>query len=84
MASEREPDLVTVAALEAGRPRVCFKVVPVKIRCPEGTREIISDAFLDSSSDASLCLDSLARERDVTDMKPISYTMTTATVRMGS
>ena len=77
MASAREQDLVTVTALEAGRPRVCFKVVPVKIRCPGGAREIITHAFLDSGSDASLCLDSLAREIGVTDMKPISYTMTT-------
>ena len=77
-ASAREPDPVTVAALEAGRPRVCFKVVPVKIRCPGGTREIITHAFLDSGSDASLCLDSLARDIGVMDMKPISYTMTTA------
>ena len=83
MASARELDLVTVAALEAGRPRVCFKVVSVKIRCPGGTREIITHAFLDSGSDASLCLDSLAREIGVTDMKPISYTMTTANCTEG-
>ena len=83
MASAREQDLVTVAALEAGRPRVCFKVVPVKIRYPGGAREIITHAFLDSSSDASLCLDSLAREIGVTDMKPISYTMTTTSCADG-
>ena len=52
MASAREPDPVTVAVLKAGRPRVCFKVVPVKIRCPGGTRKIITHAFLDSGSDA--------------------------------
>ena len=73
----KEQDLVTVAALEAGRPRVCFKVVPVKIRCPGGIREIITHAFLDSGSDATLCLDSLAHEIGVTDMKPTSHTMTT-------
>ena len=47
---------VTVGAVRADRPRVCFKVVPVKITGSCGTREIITHAFLDSGSDAIFCL----------------------------
>ena len=70
-------DPVTVGAVRASRPRVCFKVVPVKITGNCGTKEIITHAFLDSGSDATFCLESLVQELELKDMKPTSFMMTT-------
>ncbi|XP_015754718.1 PREDICTED: uncharacterized protein LOC107334301 [Acropora digitifera] len=70
-------DPVTVGAFRASRPRVCFKVVPVKITGNRGTKEIITHAFLDSGSDATFCLESLVQDLELKDMKPTSYMMTT-------
>ena len=66
---------VTVGVVRAGRPRVCFKVVPVKISGHSGTK--VTYAFLDSGSDASFCLESLVRELGLKEMKPPSFTMAT-------
>ena len=68
---------VTVSTARAGRPRVCFKVVPVKISGSGGTKEILTYAFLDSGSDATFCLESLVQELDLKDTKPTTFTMTT-------
>ncbi|XP_068697634.1 uncharacterized protein [Montipora foliosa] len=70
-------DPVTVGAVRASRPRVCFKVVPVKITGNCGTKEIITHAFLDSGSGATFCLESLVQELELEDMKPTSFMMTT-------
>ena len=71
-------DPVAVGAVKASRPRVCFKVLSVKIGCKGGTGQIITYAFLDSGSDATFCLGSLVQELGLTDMKPTSFPMTTA------
>ena len=68
---------VTVGAVSSNRPRVCFKVVSVKITGNCGTKEIITHAFLDSGSDATFCLESLVQELELKDMKPTSFMMTT-------
>ena len=71
-------DTVAVTAVGSSRPRVCFKVVPVKISYPGSTERITTHAFLDSGSDATFCLESLARKLGVEEMKPTNYTMITA------
>ena len=70
-------DPVTVGVFRASRPRVCFKVVPVKISSNCETREIITHAFLDSGSDATFCLESLVQGLELKDMKPASFMMKT-------
>ena len=70
-----------VCLVRASRPRVYFKVVPVKISCQGSTREITTYAFLDRSSDATFCLQSLAQELGMKGMKPTSFTMTTANLK---
>ena len=70
-------DTVAVTAVGSSRPRVCFKVVPVKISYPGSTERITTHAFLDSGSDATFCLESLARKLGVEEMKPTNYTMIT-------
>ena len=67
---------VTVSTVRAGRPRVCFKVVPVKISGCGSTKEILTYPFLDSGSDATFCLESLVQELDLKDIKPTTFTMT--------
>ena len=74
----RSSDSVAVCSVRASRPRVCFKVVLVKISCRGNTKEITTYAFLDGGSDATLCLESLVQELGSKDMKPTSFTMTTA------
>ena len=68
---------VTVGVVRTSRPRVCFKVVPVKISSRNGRKEIVTYAFLDGGSDAGFCLESLVRALDLKDMKPTSFTMAT-------
>ena len=70
-------DPVTVGAVRASRPRVCFKVFPVKITGNCRTKEMITHAFLDSGSDATFCLESLVQELELKDVKPTSFMMTT-------
>ena len=75
---ERPPhELINVNAVRASRPRVCFKVVPVRVSVPTSQKEFITNAFLDSGSDATLCLESLVQEFSIDDAKPVKYTMTT-------
>lgn len=44
------------------RPRVCFKVVPVRVSGPGSDKQLTTYAFLDSGSDTTLCLRSLVEE----------------------
>ena len=74
----RSSDSVAVCSVRASRPRVCFKVVPVKISCQGSTKEISTYAFLDGGSDATLCLESHVQELGSKDVKPTSFTMMTA------
>ena len=67
----------TVGVVRTSRPRVCLKVVPVKISSRNGGKEIVTYAFLDGGSDASFCLESLVRALDSKDKKPTSFTMAT-------
>ena len=69
---------VAVCSVRASRPRLCFKVVPVKISCQGSTKEITTYAFLDGYCNETLCLQSLVAELGLKDMKPTSFTMTTA------
>ena len=50
---------VTMGVVRTHRPRVRFKVVPVKISSRNGGKEIATYAFLDSGSDASFRIVSL-------------------------
>ena len=59
------------------RPRVCFKVVPVKVSSATSHKELDTYAFLDGGSGTTLCLESLVQELGVTDAEPAEYTMTT-------
>ena len=68
---------VTVGVVRARRPRVCFKVVPVKISGHSGSKEKVTYAFFDSGSDASFCLENLVRELGLKEMKPATFTMAT-------
>ena len=61
-------ELINVKAVRASRPRVCFKVVPVRVSVPTSQKEFITYAFLDSGSETTLSAD---------DAKPVKYTMTT-------
>ena len=75
-ASSNKP--VAVCSLRASRPRVCFKVVPVKITCEGGNKQIATCAFLDGGSDATFCLESLVQWLGLKDIRSTSFTMTTA------
>lgn len=68
---------VTAGVVATSRPRVCFKVVPVKINSRNGAKEIVTYALLDSGSNASFYLESLVRGLDRKDMRPTSFTMAT-------
>ena len=68
--------VVNVCAVKASRPRVCFKVVPVRVSVPD-RQEVVTYAFLDCGSDATLCLESLVQELSIEDVNPVNYTMTT-------
>lgn len=70
-------DKISVGTVETSRPRVCFKVVPVKVSSKSGDKVVYTNAFFDSGSDATLCLDSLVNELEINDPRPTSYVMTT-------
>ena len=53
---------INVNAVRASRPHVCFKVVPVRVSVPTNQKEFVTHAFLDSGSDATLCLESFVQE----------------------
>ena len=66
----------TIAAIGVNQPRICFKVVPVKIRSPNGEKEVTTYAFLDGGSDTTLCLSTLADELGL-ESTAVDYTMVT-------
>ena len=59
-----------------GRPRVCFKVVPVKVSGPGSNKHLMTYAFLDSGSDTTLCLRSLIEELSL-ESEPTNFTLST-------
>ena len=75
--TEDQNQTVNVGAVEASRPRVCFKVVPVKVSSSSSGKEVVTHAFLDGGSDTTLCLQSLIQDLAVEDAKPVQYMMTT-------
>lgn len=68
---------VTVGVVGIRHPRVCFKVIPVKVSSGRSAKEIVTYAFLDCGSDTSLCLKSLMEELEAQG-RPVEFTMTTA------
>ena len=70
-------DTVTISSVKASRPRVCFKVVPVKVSSRNSDKAVYTNAFFDSGSDATLCLNSLVNDLGIKDAKPTSYVMST-------
>ena len=62
------------AALKSGRYRVSFQIVPVRVRGGQGGPEIETYAFLDNSSDTTLCLNSLAESLGVS-VKPVHFSL---------
>ena len=56
--------------------RVALQVVPVKVSAPYGDRVIETYAFLDSGSNTTMCLSSLAEEVGA-DCTPIEFTLST-------
>lgn len=70
-------DPVTVSALDVSRPKVCFKVVPVKVSTPQSDKQIITYAFFDSGSDATLCTESLMDELQIKTKRQARFTMST-------
>ena len=73
--THKEP--VNTGVVKASRPRVCFKVVPVKVSSATSRKELHTYAFLDGGSDTTLCLESLVQELGVTDAEPAEFIMTT-------
>ena len=66
-----------IEGAEVNRPRVSFKVVPVKVSCQSSDKAITTYAFFDSGSDTSLCLQSLIEELEIKDPKPTKFMMST-------
>ena len=64
----------TVATIGVNQPRICFKVVPVKIRSSSGEKEGTTYAFLDRQSDTTLCLSTLVDEPGL-ESTAVDYTM---------
>ena len=56
--------------------RVALQVIPVKVSTPYGDRVIETYAFLDSGSNTTMCLSSLAEEVGA-DCTPIEFTLST-------
>ena len=69
-------DSAPVEASTSGRPRVCFKVVPVRVSGPGGNKQLTTYAFLDSGSDTTLCLESLVEELSL-ECEPTDFTLST-------
>ncbi|KAL9978539.1 hypothetical protein ACROYT_G016066 [Oculina patagonica] len=65
-----------VEASTSSRPRVCFKVVPVRVSGPGGHKQLTTYAFLDSGSDTTLCLESLVEELSL-ECEPTDFTLLT-------
>ena len=69
-------DSAPVEASTSGRPRVCLKVVPVKVSGPGSNKQLMTYAFLDSGSDTTLCLESLVEELSL-ECEPTDFTLST-------
>ncbi|KAL9956038.1 hypothetical protein ACROYT_G037457 [Oculina patagonica] len=69
-------DFAPVEASTSSRPRVCFKVVPVRVSGPGGHKQLTTYAFLDSGSDTTLCLESLVEELSL-ECEPTDFTLST-------
>ena len=67
-------DSVPARAVMGGRPRACFKVVPVKVSGPGSDKHLVIYAFLDSGSDTTLCLRSLVEELSL-ESEPTNFTL---------
>ena len=63
---------VQCAAVDSGRYRVSFQIVPLRVRGGEGGLDIETYAFLDNGSDTMLCLNSLAESLGVSG-KPVHF-----------
>ncbi|XP_077868099.1 uncharacterized protein LOC144357932 [Saccoglossus kowalevskii] len=64
------------SATQTNQPRVSLQVIPVRVSGVDGGQEIETYAFLDSGSDSSICLYSLADKLGITG-KPVNYTLST-------
>ena len=69
-------DSTAVETPASSRPRVCFKVVPVRVSGPGSDKQLTTYAFLDSGSDTTLCLESLVQELSL-ESKPADFTLST-------
>ena len=58
------------------RQKVSLRVVPVKVKNEDGTREIETYAFIDSGPDTTLCSKDLVQELNLSS-KPCEFTLTT-------
>ena len=74
LATSRDSGLVE--ATINSQPRVCFKVVPVKVSGLGGSKQLTTYAFLDSGSDTTLCLKTLVEELDI-ESEPTEFTLST-------
>ena len=64
------------ATTQGSRPRVCLRIIPVKVSGADGGREIETYAFLDDGSDTTLCTKGLTDELGLSG-KSASFTLTT-------
>ena len=69
-------DSAPVQASTSNRPRVCFKVVPVRVSGPGSDKQLTTYTFLDSGSDTALCLESLVEELSL-ESEPADFTLST-------
>ncbi|CAB4009642.1 Hypothetical predicted protein, partial [Paramuricea clavata] len=58
------------------RQKVSLRIVPVKVKNEDGTREIETYAFIDNGSDTTLCSKDLVHELNLSS-KPCEFTLTT-------
>ncbi|CAB3992200.1 Hypothetical predicted protein, partial [Paramuricea clavata] len=58
------------------RQKVSLRIVPVKVKNEDGTREIETYAFIDNGSDTTLCSRDLLHELNLSS-KPCEFTLTT-------
>ena len=68
------------SATANNRQKVSLRVVPVKVKNEDGTREIETYAFIDSGSDTTLCSKDLVQELNLSS-KPCEFTLTTVNGR---
>jgi len=63
-----------VEPTESNRPRVCFKVVAVRVSGSGSNEQLGTYAFLDSGSDTTLCLRSFLEELSL-ESEPTDFTL---------